>query len=158
MIRQSTKNDLNQICAIYETGIQTGNATFETKSPTANEWDKKFHPSLRFVYEIEGIVVGWISVTPVSAREIYKGVVEVSVYIAPNVSGQGIGAKLLNHLKEKAKQDGIWLLQSTILEKNKASIRLHEKCGFRIVGTRYNIAKLNGQWENTVLMECHLLL
>lgn len=145
MIRQVTYNDLQQICAIYEAGIKTGIATFETKTPTTDEWDTKFHPSLRFVYELEGKVVGWISVTSISAREVYKGVVEVSVYIDLNASGQGIGEKLLNHLKEQAKQEGIWMLQSGIFEKNKASIRLHEKCGFRLVGTRYNIAKLKGQ-------------
>lgn len=158
MIRQATYDDLHQICAIYEVGIQTGIATFETRTPTTDEWDVKFHSTLRFVYVLEGSVVGWISVTPISSREVYKGVVEVSVYIDPNVSGQGIGAKLLDHLKEQAKQQGVWMLQSGIFEKNKASIRLHEKCGFRFVGTRYNIAKCNGQWENTVLMECHLLL
>ncbi len=157
MIRHATHDDLHQICAIYEAGIQTGIATFETKAPSPTEWDAKFHSTLRFVYELEGNVVGWISVTPISAREVYKGVVEVSVYIDSNASSQGIGTKLLGHLKEQAKQAGIWMLQSSIFEKNKASIRLHEKCGFRFVGTRIAIAKCNGNWENTVLMECHLL-
>ena len=158
MIRQATYDDLHQICAIYEAGIQTGIATFETKTPTASEWDAKFHSTIRFVYAIEGTVVGWISVTPISTREVYKGVAEVSVYILPTASGKGIGEQLLRHLKTEAKSQGMWMLQSGIFEKNKASIRLHEKCGFRFVGTRYNIAKCNGQWENTVLMECHLLL
>ena len=156
MIRRAAKADLKQICIIYAQGIATKIATFETQVPSEQQWDEKFHPTLRFVYEQAGEVVGWISVTPTSMREAYKGVLELSIYILQEASGQGIGQQLIEHLKREAKLEGAWMLQGTILEKNEASIRLHEKCSFRKVGKRIKIAQLHGEWQNTILMECHL--
>nr|WP_082818761.1 GNAT family N-acetyltransferase [Bhargavaea cecembensis] len=133
--------------------MDTGLATFETLVPSEEGWDRKFHPELRFVYEEKGKVLGWVSLMPFSARDVYRGVGEVSVYVKLNSGGSGIGTRLLRHLEEEARRAGYWTLQAAIFQENVASIRLHEKCGFRIVGIREKIAKRDGAWRNNVLME-----
>ena len=153
MIRKMLDQDLRAVVKIYQEGIDTGVATFETKAPTPAEWNAKFHKDLRFVFEDNSVILGWISVTPISAREVYKGVAEVSVYIKKSASGKGIGTALFEYLCEESKQLGYWMLQSSIFEKNYGSIALHKKVGFRLVGVREKIAQRNGVWHNTVLME-----
>ena len=157
MIRFLERKDIVDVLKIYEMGINTGVATFERFPPNQEEWDEKFHPSLRFVFEENGQIFGWISITPISSREAYKGVGEVSVYINPVAQGRGIGSKLLFHLIEQARSHGYWMLQSSIFEMNTPSINLHKKCGFHVVGVRKGIAILNDMWINTVLLEKHLL-
>lgn len=158
LIRFLEKKDIPEVLKIYQSGIDTGIATFETTVPFMDEWDKKYHPSLRYVYDENGTIFGWVSITPVSQREVYKGVGEVSIYVHPDAQGKGVGSRLLLHLIEQAQLSGYWMLQASIFEVNKASIQLHKKCGFRIVGVRKGIARKNGQWKNTVLMEKHLVL
>lgn len=156
MIRALENKDLPDILKIYQLGIETGIATFETNVPTAEQWDESHHSVLRYVFEEDEKVLGWIAISPISSRQAYKGIGEVSIYINPSVKGKGVGTALLHHLMTQAKREGYWMLQSSIFEMNEASMRLHQKTGFRLVGTRKSIAKRDGKWINTVLMEKHL--
>lgn len=158
MIRFLEKKDIPDVLTIYQLGIDTGVATFETMAPFLDQWDQKFHPNLRYVFEENDNILGWVSITPVSSRDAYKGVGEVSVYVHPHVRGKGVGTQLLQHLIVQAKLSGYWMLQSSIFEVNLASIQLHKKSGFNIVGLRKGIARKNNQWMNTILMEQHLIL
>ena len=138
---------------IFAQGIATGNATFETSVPTWPEWDARQLPACRLVGLRGGEVVGWAALSAVSTRHVYRGVAEVSVYIAEGARGQGIGAALLDKLIEESERNGIWTLQAGILVENVASIHLHEKAGFRIVGRRERIGCMHGIWRDTILME-----
>lgn len=149
--------DLSAVVEIYQQGMDTGMATFETHVPTIEEWDLKFHPALRFVFEERETILGWISLTPISTREAYRGVGEVSVYIKDLAAGKGIGTQLLLYLEQEARKIGYWMLQSSIFEINEASIQLHKRCGFRIVGIREKIAERDGVWHNNCLMEKRII-
>ncbi len=138
---------------IFAQGIATGNATFETSVPAWEEWDSRHLPTCRLVAIDSDGVVGWAALSAVSTRHVYRGVAEISVYIAGSARGQGIGASLIKNLIEESERNGIWTLQAGIFADNAASIRLHEKAGFRIVGIRKRIGCLNGHWHDTVLME-----
>ena len=141
------------VATIYEEGIRTGNATFETEVPTWDEWDAG-HPHHRLAAEdAAGELVGWSALSPVSRRPCYAGVAENSVYVRGTARGQGIGRELLSRLIRDAETDGIWTIQTSIFPENTASLVLHERCGFRRVGTRERIARLDGVWRDTVLME-----
>ncbi|MEK4628903.1 MAG: N-acetyltransferase family protein [Solibacillus sp.] len=158
MIRNIEQEDISEILNIYQAGINTGIATFETTVPNIATWHQKYHSSLRFLYEENQKILGWISITPISSRATYQGVGEVSVYILPEAHGKGIATMLLQYLIEQAKAQNYWMLQSSIFQNNLASIQLHQKTGFRTVGIRKGIAQRNGQWQNTVIMEKHLIL
>nr|MBC7613145.1 N-acetyltransferase [Pseudopedobacter sp.] len=138
---------------IYELGIDTGIATFELKATEWEEWNKNHLPHSRLVCLIDDRVAGWIAISAISIRSVYRGVAETSVYIQPAFKGMGIGIVLMEHLIKESEKNGIWTLQATIFEENKASIRLHEKSGFRKVGYREKIGQLNGVWHNTILFE-----
>jgi phosphinothricin acetyltransferase len=139
---------------IYTLGIATGNATFETDAPVWEKWDQSHLNSCRFVaMDDKETVVGWAALTPVSGRCVYAGVAEVSVYVHPAHSGQGIGKTLLQQLIHESEKQDLWTLQAGIFPENKASLKIHEQCGFRNVGYREKIGKMNGQWRDTVLME-----
>ncbi|MEK8198222.1 MULTISPECIES: GNAT family N-acetyltransferase [Lysinibacillus] len=153
VIRKMEKNDLIEVLKIYKEGIETGMATFETNVPSEQVWDERHHETLRFVAEEYNRVVGWIGISPVSTRVVYSGVGEVSVYISNDSKGKGIASKLFKRLIEESEKEGIWTLQSSIFVINTASIHLHQKMGFRVVGTREKIAQLNGEWHDTVIME-----
>ncbi|NDK55166.1 N-acetyltransferase [Pontibacter sp. BT213] len=142
-----------QVKAIYELGMATNNATLETKAPDWEEWDAKYMKSCRLVALQNGVVAGWAALTAVSGRCVYAGVAEDSVYIHPDFKGQGIGKLLLQKLVLASEQEGIWTLQAGILNENKASIKLHEQCGFRILGVRERLGQLHGQWRDICLME-----
>lgn len=144
--------DWPAVAAIYEEGIRTGNATFETEVPSFEEWDAS-HPTHRLVAKVDGAVVGWAALSPVSRRACYAGVVENSVYVAAEARGQGVGRALLDRLIRDAEAAGIWTIQTSIFPENTPSLALHERCGFRRVGTRERIARLDGVWRDTVLME-----
>ena len=146
-------SDWAQVEAIYRSGISTGNATFETETPTWQEWDTRHHRFSRLVARAAANVLGWAALSPVSTRKVYAGVAEVSVYIAESARGHGLGNRLLQALIESSEQNGIWTLQAGIFAENVASIRLHEACKFRVVGRRQRIGCLHGIWRDTVLME-----
>lgn len=153
-IREMTNNDWNSVSNIYIQGIGTNLATFQTECPTYTEWDKSHIKNCRLVTVIDNTVVGWAAMTPVSGRCVYSGVAEISIYVDELYKGKSIGFSLLNKLCDISEQNGFWTLQSGIFEENIASIKLHEKCGFRIVGYREKIGKDRyGNWRNTVLME-----
>lgn len=153
LIRKMQQEDIADVLKIYKEGIETGMATFQTEVPSEQEWDVSHHVTLRFVAEFDNRVVGWIAISPVSTRAVYCGVGEVSVYISNDSKGKGVASKLFVRLIEESEKAGFWTLQSSIFENNTPSINLHKKLGFRMVGTRYKIAKLSGKWHNTVLME-----
>ena len=153
MIREMVSKDSERILEIYKMGIDTMNATFETEIPEWNEWDAKHHKHSRFVYENDHNVLGWIALSPVSTRKVYEGVAEVSIYIDPIIQGKGIGSKLMEKVIESSEKAGIWTLYSSIFPENIPTLNLHQKFGFRIIGTREKIAKLDGVWRDTLLLE-----
>ena len=138
---------------IFAQGIAAGNATFETVVPEWPEWDTRHLPTCRLIAIRNGEVLGWAALSPVSVRQVYRGVAEVSVYIAESARGQGIGSALLKALITESERNGIWTLQAVIHASNAISIHTHQKAGFRVVGTRERIGWLHGRWLDTVLME-----
>lgn len=153
LIRNLETQDWPAVKTIYELGIATGDATFQTEAPSWEEWDKNHLQSCRLVLEANNVIVGWAALTPVSSRCVYAGVGEVSVYVHPAHSGNGFGSLLLNALIEESEKHGIWTLQSGIFRENIGSLRIHEKAGFRLVGYREKIGKMNGIWRDTLLLE-----
>jgi L-amino acid N-acyltransferase YncA len=139
--------------AIYLEGIATGNATFETSAPDWELWDTAHLPTCRFVANSLGSILGWAALSRVSSRQVYSGVAEVSVYVKAHARGKGIGIQLLSTLIEASEAEKIWTLQAGIFPENQASIGMHQKCGFRVVGTRERIGYLAGLWRDVVLME-----
>lgn len=151
--RTATRDDWDAICSIYSEGIATGVSTFETAAPDWDRWNANHFPFGRLVALGGAEVVGWAALSPVSARPAYSGVAEVSVYVASKSRGTGVGRLLLENLIAASESFGVWTLQAGIFPKNKASIRLHKRCGFREVGRRERISKLHGVWQDTVLLE-----
>jgi phosphinothricin acetyltransferase len=147
-------DDWEAVSSIYLEGIQTGLATFETEVPSWEDWDRGHLPFARLVAESDtGRVEGWAALSPISARFVYRGVAEVSVYVARDSRGKGIGRRLLDALIEESETNGIWTLQSSMFPENLSTLALHKACGFREVGIRERIGKLKGVWRDTVLME-----
>jgi len=141
------------VLEIYGHGIASGMATFETTVPDWDKFNLKYLPHSRIIAMQENELVGWAALTPVSARECYNGVAEVSVYVHQQHQRKGIGRILLEELINTSEQNGIWSLLSVIHEENRASIHLHEQCGFRYIGYRERIAQLDGIWRTTVMLE-----
>lgn len=152
-IQKFVKENWNDVSEIYRQGLLTRNATFETEVPDYENWIRKFHGHLLWVAILNGKVVGWAGVQPVSVRKVYEGVVEVTVYIHNEFAGKGIGTALMKHLIEESEKAGIWTLYASIFPENTASVRLHITHGFREIGYREKIAQLDGKWRNTVLFE-----
>jgi phosphinothricin acetyltransferase len=153
IIRPLKTEDWQQVKAIYEEGIATGFATFETKCPEWEQWDAAHLKHSRLVAEVDGKVAGWVALSPVSSRCVYGGVGEVSVYVGKNWRGKGVGKVLLEKLIDESEKQDFWTIQSGIFSDNEASIKLHESVGFRKIGVRKKIGKLNGVWKDTILME-----
>lgn len=145
--------DWPQVAAIYQEGIDTRLATFETAVPPWETWDAAHIAAGRLVARGDGRVLGWAALSPVSNRCVYAGVAEVSVYVAAAARGRGVGRALLTALVTSAEAAGLWTLQAGIFRENAASIALHEACGFRIVGYRERLGQLNGVWHDVILME-----
>jgi phosphinothricin acetyltransferase len=148
-----TPADGPRVLEIYRQGIATGNATFETDVPDWPSFDKSHHPFGRFVAESDGRVVGWSALTPSSQRCAYAGVAEVSVYVAPEAQGQGVGRALLEALLPASEEAGLWTLTAGILRENEASLRLHQKVGFRLIGFNERVGQLDGVWRDVIRME-----
>jgi phosphinothricin acetyltransferase len=138
---------------IYEEGIRTGNATFEKQAPEYKVWDDGHLKHSRLIAKIDHDVAGWAALSPASARCVYAGVAVVSVYVGEKYRGQKIGKLLLQSLIEDSEKNNIWTLQSGIFPENKASIKIHEANGFRIIGYREKIGQMNGIWRDTILLE-----
>jgi phosphinothricin acetyltransferase len=155
-IREMTPADWPAVEAVYAEGIATGDATFETESPSWDEFDRTRLPVARLVAVEDGRVVGWVALLPVSSRACYAGVVEHSVYVASDARGRGVGRALLEALIGLAAGAGIWTIQTSVFPENEASVALHERLGFRVVGTRQRIARLRGVWRDTLLLERRL--
>jgi len=153
LIRAMEANDWPHVRAIYEEGIRTGHATFQTEAPPWESWDAGHLKSARVVSVTEGEVDGWAALSPVSDRCAYSGVAEVSVYVAAARRGRGAGRELLEALVRASEANGIWTLQAGIFPENAASIRLHEHCGFRVVGRRERLGRLAGVWRDVMLLE-----
>lgn len=154
-IRIMKNEDWNSVADIYMQGIRTKKATFQTEAPEYDDWDKGHLKIGRFVaVDNQDRVIGWIALSPTSSRCVYKGVVEVSVYISSSCRKNNVGYELMNRVIEETEKEGIWTLQSGIFAINEASIALHKKCGFRIVGIREKIGcDSDGIWRDNVLME-----
>ncbi len=142
-----------EVARIFQEGMETGLASLETELPAWEDWNVHHLPHCRLVARIEGHVAGWAALSPVSHRKAYRGVAEVSVYVGKNHRGIGVGLSLLNQLIECSEENGIWTLQAVVFEENLPSLRLHQKCGFRLVGRRERIAFYRGRWINTLLLE-----
>ncbi len=154
-IRPMRKADAGPVLAVYQAGLDAGDATFETTVPSWAAFDAARLPGHRHVATADGTgeVLGWAAVSPVSSRGVYAGVVEHSVYVAPEARGRGVGAALLQALIDSTEAAGIWTIQSGIFPENTASLRLHERKGFRVVGIRERIGCHHGRWRDVVLVE-----
>jgi L-amino acid N-acyltransferase YncA len=152
-VRELRSEDWPAVRAIYEQGIASGNATFETEAPTWEDWDRSHLEGHRLVALQDGEVVGWAALAPVSGRCVYAGVTEDSVYVADSAQGRGVGRALLEALVERSEHDGIWTIEAGIFPENEASIELHRRCGFRVVGVHERLGKHNGVWRDVLLME-----
>jgi phosphinothricin acetyltransferase len=153
LIAPMQAEDWPAVEAIYQEGIATGNATFETESPGWEKWNANHYEHSRLVARTGDDVIGWAALSRVSTRRVYAGVAEVSIYVAASARGKGTGKALLQALIEQSEQNGIWTLQAGIFPENSGSIALHKSCGFREVGLREKIARLAGIWRNVVLLE-----
>jgi L-amino acid N-acyltransferase YncA len=152
-IRLMCDKDASAVLAIYAEGIEDGLATFETRCPSWDEWHEAHIEECRLVAVDGGTLLGWAALSPVSRRACYRGVAEVTLYVARSARGRGVGTALLQALVEASEEAGFWTLQGATFEDNTASLLLQEQCGFRIVGTRERIAQLDGRWKTTVLTE-----
>jgi L-amino acid N-acyltransferase YncA len=145
--------DWESVSRIYGEGIATGNATFEQQVPAFKAWSSAHIPGCSLVARKDGAVLGWAALSPVSSRCVYKGVAEVSLYVGEKHRGTGTGSSLMKALIELSESQDIWTLQAGIFPENAASISLHRKFGFREVGVREKLGKMNGRWRDVVLME-----
>ena len=141
------------VARIYAEGIATGNSTFETDVPAWEAWDAKHPPEHRLVALSDGEVVGWAALSPVSERCVYAGVTEGSVYVAAAARGRGVGRALLEELIRRSEEAGIWTIQVGIFPENVASVRLHERVGFRVVGVRKRLGQREGVWRDVLFLE-----
>lgn len=152
-IRNMLSFDWEAVKEIYELGIATGNATFETSAPSYESWDAAHLKFGRLVCIIDEKIAGWTAISAVSSRCVYGGVAEVSIYVHPNFQKMGVGKSLLKVLISESEKNNIWTLQAGIFPENESSIALHQKLGFRIIGFRERVGKLHGVWRNTMQLE-----
>lgn len=152
-IKEMQPHHWSAVRQIYEEGIAGGHATFETKAPDYEQWDAAHLPDCRLIAVSGGQVVGWAALSPVSRRAVYRGVAEVSVYVAGDWQGRGIGKRLLQSLIQASEDAGIWTLQAGLFPENEASLGLHLACGFRLIGRREKIAQHHGRWRDTLILE-----
>ena len=152
-VRAMAEGDLDVVRRIYAEGIATGQATFETSVPSASTLWRTWLPGHRWVAEIDGEVVGWAAAVRTSQRDCYSGVAETSVYVADGFRGRGVGKALIHRQVNAADADGLWTLQTSVFPENRASLALHHSAGYRTLAVRDRIARLDGAWRDTVLLE-----
>ena len=152
-MRDLRPGDWPEVARIYEEGIRTGKATFETEVPSWEAWDAAHLDEHRFVAEREGRVVGWIALAPVSSRCCYAGVAEISAYVGEEARGQGVGSELLTTAIESSERARIWTMQTGVFPENAPSLGLLRRFGFRVLGTQERIGRLHGVWRDVVLLE-----
>jgi L-amino acid N-acyltransferase YncA len=152
LIRRLEERDWPAVKAIFEEGIATGRATFETEAPSWQRWDGA-HLQLRLVAEVGEQIVGWAALAPYSDRACYRGVAESSVYVAAPARGRGVGRALMEELVRESEEAGFWTLLAGIFPENEASLGLHHSCGFRVLGTHERLGRLNGDWKDVLLLE-----
>lgn len=148
-----TEEHFSAIAEIYQQGIDTGFATFETSVPSWEIWNESKLPHSRFLAMENNVTLGWIALSKISSRCVYEGVAELSVYVSVNHRKKGVGKFLFEKLIKDSEDDGIWTLQSGMFTENEATIALHQSLGFRIIGYREKIRKLNGVWKDNLIME-----
>ena len=154
MIEPLSPEHWEAVKRIYENGIATGDATFQTAAPATWElWDNGHITHSRFVAKSDNKVIGWVALSPTSARDCYRGVCELSIYIDDDYRGKGIAKLLMQAVVQSSEANGVWSLYSSTFPENKASIALQKKFGFREIGYREKIAQQNGVWRDTVLLE-----
>lgn len=153
-IRPMTPDDWPRVEEIYAQGIATGDATLETETPSWEAWDDSHLDVARLVAEVDGRVAGWAALSPISGRCVYQGVAEVSVYVAEDARGHGLGTRLLEGLVRRSEEEGYWTLEAGVFPENDASLRAFEKAGFRMVGLREGLGRQgDGEWRDVMLME-----
>jgi phosphinothricin acetyltransferase len=149
-----TKDDWPRVKEIYEMGMEDATATFETEVPSYEDWDAAHIKSCRIIAIVKTETAGWAVLSPVSKRRVYSGAAEVSIYLDKKFRGAGIGAALLDELIRVSEENGFWTLESSVFPENTASVKLHERCGFRIVGRREKLGMDRyGVWRDVILME-----
>lgn len=152
-IRPMIPSDWAQVKEIYEEGIRSKNATFETVAPSYEKWMESAHPGCHLVVEEVTKVLAFAKVLYTSLRPVYAGVGEVSIYVHPEAAGRGVGKKLLQELIRVSEQEGFWTLKAVIFPENVASIHLHKACGFREVGIHERMGKMDGVWRDNTILE-----
>ncbi|MFG2169286.1 GNAT family N-acetyltransferase [Micromonospora chersina] len=153
-VRPMTSDDADRVLAIYQAGLDGGDASFETTAPTWAAFDASKLPDHRLVaVGADGIALGWVAVSPTSSRAVYAGVVEHSIYVDPAAQGRGVARLLLDALIASTDAAGIWTIQSGVFPENAASLALHQRAGFRVIGTRERIGRHHGRWRDVVLLE-----
>lgn len=155
VITPMTQRHAEEVLAIYQDGLDSGDPSFETAAPDWSTWDSEHLPHHRLVAldRGRGHVLGWIAVSPVSERRVYAGVVEHSVYVHPRARGRGVGSALLRALVSSTEEAGIWTIQTRIFPENTQGVALHRAHGFRIVGLRERFGRQHGQWRDVLLLE-----
>lgn len=153
LLRPMIPDDADAVFAIYQAGLDRGDASFETTVPTWAVFDAAKLPAHRWVAADGDLLLGWIAVGPVSPRPVYAGVVEHSLYVAPAVQGRGVGRALIERLITSTEAAGIWTIRSGVFPENTASLALHARTGFRVVGTQERVGRHHGRWRDVVLLE-----
>lgn len=153
IVRPMTSEDWLQVASVYREGIATGNATFEADVPAWEEWDTGHLATGRLVADGDETLLGWAALSPVSDRCAYTGVAEASVYVAAAARRRGVGRVLLDETIRISEEAGIWTLQAGVFPENEASLALLARCGFRVVGIRQRLGRINGEWRDVVLLE-----
>ena len=153
IVAQMIPDDWKSVRRIYEEGIATGHASFDTEVPDWDAWDTRHLAACRLVARVDGEIAGWAALSPVSSRCVHSGVAEVSLYVGSGFRGRGVGKSLMAELVHASERAGIWTLQGGAFPENAASIALQKACGFRVVGRQERLGKLNGVWKDVLLME-----
>ena len=152
-IRPFVKSDFPSVKDIYQQGIDSGDATFQEQAKDYDDWNESLLPNCRLVAENNRQIIGWAALSSASNRCVYSGIAEVSVYVSSNSQGSGVGNSLLDALIKASEEQGIWTLQAGIFPENKASIHIHSKNGFKVLGIREKLGQMNGIWRDIVFME-----